>query len=57
MEVPKGISLYSYLKPAKMTLSSFLFFLYKIGEQEGRTGPAWEGCWYQWEWGRGEERV
>jgi hypothetical protein len=27
-------------------MSFFLF--YKIGEQEGRTGPAWEG-WYQWE--------
>jgi hypothetical protein len=25
-----------------------VFFFCKIREQEGRTGPAWEG-WYQWE--------
>jgi hypothetical protein len=30
--------------------------MYKIGEQEGRTGPAWDG-WYQWEGGGGGERV
>jgi hypothetical protein len=26
-----------------------LLFLYKIGEQEGGTGPAWDRGWYQWE--------
>jgi hypothetical protein len=39
MEVSQGNSLCSYLKQAKM---SFLFpFLYKLGEQEGKTSPAW----------------
>jgi hypothetical protein len=41
--------------------SYFLFFFYKIGEQEGKTGPAWgEGGWYQWEEedvGKGCKRV
>jgi hypothetical protein len=32
------------------------YFFYKIREQEGRTGPVWEG-WYQWEEERGEERM
>jgi hypothetical protein len=39
MEVPQGNSLYSYLKQVKM---SFIFpFFCKIGNQEGRTSPAW----------------
>jgi hypothetical protein len=36
MEVPQGNFLCSYLKQAKMSF----FFFYKIGEQEGGTGPA-----------------
>jgi hypothetical protein len=32
------------------------FFFYKIGEQEGRTGPVWRD-WYQWEGGGSGERV
>jgi hypothetical protein len=51
MEVLQGNSLCSYLKQAKMSFFSSFFFLYKIGEQEIRTGPAWGG-WYQWEGGR-----
>jgi hypothetical protein len=39
MEAPQGNSLCSYLKQAKISF----FFFYKIGEQEGRTGHAWEG--------------
>jgi hypothetical protein len=38
MEVPQGNSLCSYLKQAKM--SFFFPFFCKIGEQEGRMGPA-----------------
>jgi hypothetical protein len=39
MEVPQGNSPCNYLKKEKM---SFLFpFFYKVGEQEGRIGPAW----------------
>jgi hypothetical protein len=49
----QGNSLYSYFKQTKM---SFLFFFYKIREQEGRTSPVWGG-WYQWKWGGGGERV
>jgi hypothetical protein len=43
MEISQGNSLHSYfyLKQAKMSL--FSFFLYKIGEQNGRTVPALEG--------------
>jgi hypothetical protein len=49
MEMSQGNSLCSYLKKTEMSL----FFLYKIGEQEGRTVPVWGGGhWYQWE---GEE--
>jgi hypothetical protein len=40
MELHKG-SPCGALKQAKMSL--FHFFLYKIEEQEGRTGPAWKG--------------
>jgi hypothetical protein len=40
MEMPQENSLCSYLKQAKMSLFS-CFFKYKIGEQEGETGPAW----------------
>jgi hypothetical protein len=52
MEITQGISLcsYLYLKLAKtlFLFLSFVFFFYKIGEQEGRTGSGW-GSWYQWE--------
>jgi hypothetical protein len=46
MEATQGISLHSYpyLKLAKMPCFSYYllcFFLYKIREQEGRTGSAW----------------
>jgi hypothetical protein len=37
MEMPQGNSLCIYLKQAKI---SFFFFIYKIREQEGRTGLA-----------------
>jgi hypothetical protein len=37
MEMSQGNSLCNYLKQTKMSF----FFFYKIGEQEGRTGPAW----------------
>jgi hypothetical protein len=37
MEMSQGNSLYSYLKQTK---NVFCFF-YKMGEQEGRTGPVW----------------
>jgi hypothetical protein len=40
MKVPEEKSPCSYLKQAKM---SFFFSSYEIGEQEGRTGPAWKG--------------
>jgi hypothetical protein len=53
MEMSQGNSLCSYLKQTKM---SFFSFFYKIGEQEGWTGPSWGG-WYQWERGGGGERV
>jgi hypothetical protein len=33
----------------------FLFFFYKIGEQEGETGPAW-GSRNRWERGDGREK-
>jgi hypothetical protein len=33
------------------------FVFYKIGEEEGRAGPAWEGSWYQWEGGGGGKGV
>jgi hypothetical protein len=54
MEASLGISLYSYLylKLAKMLCLSYylLCFLFnKIGEQEDRTGSAWE-----WKWVCGE---
>jgi hypothetical protein len=48
MEMPLGKSLCSYLKQTKISYFLLLFFLYIIGELEGRTHPAWEG-WYQWE--------
>jgi hypothetical protein len=37
-----GNSLCSYLKQ-----NCHFFFIYKIGEQEGRTDTAWVD-WYQW---------
>jgi hypothetical protein len=40
MEISQGNVPCSYLKQAKMLFFSFLF--YKIREQEGRAGPAWE---------------
>jgi hypothetical protein len=37
---------------------SFLFFFYKIGEQEWRNRFCLgRGVWYQWEQGGGKERV
>jgi hypothetical protein len=42
MEVPQVNSLCSYLKQ-----NCHFFFIYKIGEQEGRTDTAWVD-WYQW---------
>jgi hypothetical protein len=51
--------------PVKLSLSQtsknvvffFLSFLFcKIGDQEGRTGPAHGESWYQWEGGGGRER-
>jgi hypothetical protein len=36
MEMSQGNSLCSYLKQTRMSF----FFIYKIGEQEGRAGPA-----------------
>jgi hypothetical protein len=39
MEMSQGNSLGSYLKQTKI---SFFPLFYKIGEQEGRTGPVWE---------------
>jgi hypothetical protein len=54
MEVPKGKSLRSYLKQAKM---SFLFpFFWKVSQQEGKTGPAWRGL-IAVRWGGGGESV
>jgi hypothetical protein len=53
MEMPQGSSPCSYLK---QKCNYLLIFLYKIREQEGKTGPAW-GDWYQFEGGRGGEMV
>jgi hypothetical protein len=45
MEIPQGNSLCNclYLKQAKLSFSSFFFYLYKIDEQEGRTGSVVRG--------------
>jgi hypothetical protein len=43
---------YLYIKEAKT--SCFSFFFYKIGEQEGGTGP-WGGAGFQGKWGDGWE--
>jgi hypothetical protein len=43
MEMAQEDSLCSYLKQAKMSFC-FSFFFYKIREQEGRTGCAWDVC-------------
>jgi hypothetical protein len=42
MKISQGNSpcSYLYLKQAKMSFFLFLFFFYKIGEQEDRTCPA-----------------
>jgi hypothetical protein len=40
-EVPHRNSMHSYIKQQKMSFSSS-FFLYKIIEQEGGTGPDWD---------------
>jgi hypothetical protein len=32
---------YFHLKQAKISFFLFSFFFYKIGEEEGGTGPAW----------------
>jgi hypothetical protein len=58
MEMSQGNSLcsYMYLKQTKLSCFSFhlfFFFLYKIREQEGRTG----GAWHQWKRGVIGERV
>jgi hypothetical protein len=51
MEMSPGNFLCSYLKNA-------IVFLYKIGEQEGKTDPVVVvGVWYQWEGEGGGERV
>jgi hypothetical protein len=41
MEMSQENSLYCDLKQTKMSI----FFFYRIGEQEGRTGPAWGRGW------------
>jgi hypothetical protein len=51
----QGNSLYIYLKQRKMFC--FVFFFYKIREQEDRTGLVWKETWYQREGGRCGERV
>jgi hypothetical protein len=56
MEVPQENSLGSYLQQPKMSIFSHLLFIYKIGEKEGKTGPAW-GDWYQWEGEKKREMV
>jgi hypothetical protein len=53
MEGPQGNSLCSYLKQARMSF----FFFYKIGEQEGKTGPAGGGRLVPVSAGGGGERV
>jgi hypothetical protein len=45
-----------YLPLSKQAKVSFFFFFYKIGEQEGGTGPSQDGGCYQWERGGGGER-
>jgi hypothetical protein len=47
----QGNSLCSYLKQSRMS-----FFLFKIRDQEGRTGLVC-GHWYQWEAGEYWERA
>jgi hypothetical protein len=51
MKMSQGNSLCSYLKQ-----KCWVFFFYKIEEQEGRTSPVWGGS-YQWEVGRSGEKV
>jgi hypothetical protein len=48
----QGNSQCSYPKQTKTKVLFFLF--YKIREQEGRTGPAFEG-WFMWKRVGGEE--
>jgi hypothetical protein len=62
IEVSQGNSLcrYLYLKQTKMSCFPFnllSFAFYKVGEQEGGTGPGWQGRgWHQWEGGSDGER-
>jgi hypothetical protein len=51
MEISQGKSLWSYLKQAKMSFF-FLFFIYRFGEQESRTGSAGGGHPWEGEGGR-----
>jgi hypothetical protein len=44
MEMSQGKSFVAILNK-----NVIFFFFYKIGEQEGRIGPAWGWSWYQWE--------
>jgi hypothetical protein len=37
-----SLSLSQASKNAHLSLTVFCFFLYKIGEQEGRTGSVWD---------------
>jgi hypothetical protein len=52
MEMSQGNSLHSYLKQ-----KCHFFSFYKIGEQNGGTGPAWGGGWLPWVGAGGGERV
>jgi hypothetical protein len=62
IEVPQGNFLCSYLKQTKNVTFLLLLFLYKIREQEGRTGPVWSteagvegiGNSKKMRWGNGE---
>jgi hypothetical protein len=55
MEMSQGNSLCSDLKQTKISL---FFFFYKIGKQEGGTGPVWlVGTSVGGRWGKGRGRV
>jgi hypothetical protein len=63
MEISQGTSLCNYpnLKQVScFSFLSFLFFFYKLREQEGRTGPVQRGglLWGRWEVvGKADKRV